>query len=104
MWGTRRLACPLRAELRLWTQSRPIQRLRKLTGRERSRESNRRLACFFAFIAGATDAGGYLAVKAAYLPDAAGVGRHHRLPLGASEGFAEGVEVLHHPVDAPFSS
>lgn len=41
----------------------PVQRLRKLTGRERSQESNRRLACFLAFIAGATDAGGYLAVK-----------------------------------------
>ena len=41
----------------------PIQRIRKLTGRERSRESNWRLACFLAFIAGATDVGGYLAVK-----------------------------------------
>ncbi len=41
----------------------PVQRLRELTQRERSEESNRRLACVLALIAGATDAGGYLAVR-----------------------------------------
>lgn len=41
----------------------PVQRLRKLTGRERSPESNWRLAGFLALIAGATDTGGYFAVK-----------------------------------------
>lgn len=41
----------------------PVQRLRNLTGRERNQRSNQRLACFLAFVAGATDAGGYLAVR-----------------------------------------
>lgn len=41
----------------------PIERLRKLTGREREPEYNFRLACFLAFIAGATDIGGYFAVR-----------------------------------------
>src|SRR5882757_878559 len=37
------------------------------------------------------------------LPDAAGVGRCHRLTNLAAEGLAELVEVLHAPVDAPHS-
>jgi len=41
----------------------PILYLRKLTGKERSQEANRHLALFLAFIAGATNAGGYLAVR-----------------------------------------
>ncbi len=40
----------------------PILYLRKLTGKERSPGSNRQLACYLAFVAGATNAGGFLAV------------------------------------------
>ncbi|MFS8931255.1 DUF1275 domain-containing transporter [Cupriavidus taiwanensis] len=40
----------------------PIPYLRKLTGKERSPSGNRQLACYLAFIAGATNAGGFLAV------------------------------------------
>ncbi len=40
-----------------------IRYLRKLTGRNRNRLSNVRLARFLAFIAGAANAGGYLAVQ-----------------------------------------
>jgi len=40
----------------------PILYLRKLTGKERSPRSNRQLACYLAFVAGATNAGGFLAV------------------------------------------
>jgi uncharacterized membrane protein YoaK (UPF0700 family) len=41
----------------------PVFYLRRLTGRERSQAANRQLAYFLAFIAGATNAGGYLAVR-----------------------------------------
>jgi uncharacterized membrane protein YoaK (UPF0700 family) len=41
----------------------PVLYLRKLTGSQRSQEANRQLAHFLAFIAGATNAGGYVAVK-----------------------------------------
>ena len=41
----------------------PIPYLRRLTGRERSRKANRQLACYLAFIAGAINAGGFLAVR-----------------------------------------
>ncbi len=41
----------------------PILYLRKLTGKERSPGSNRQLACYLAFVAGATNAGGFLAVQ-----------------------------------------
>jgi Predicted membrane protein len=41
----------------------PIQYLRSLTGKERSRRANSHLAFVLAFVAGATDAGGYLAVR-----------------------------------------
>lgn len=41
----------------------PIHYLRSLTGKERSRRANRDLALVLAFVAGATDAGGYLAVR-----------------------------------------
>ena len=41
----------------------PVLYLRRLTGKERSQTSNRHLALFLAFIAGAANAGGYLAVK-----------------------------------------
>lgn len=41
----------------------PVLYLRKLTGSERSRKANRELAHFLAFIAGAANAGGYVAVK-----------------------------------------
>ena len=40
----------------------PIPYLRQLTGRERSQRANRHLACFLTFIAGAINAGGFLAV------------------------------------------
>ena len=35
------------------------------------------------------------------LPDAAGVRREHWLPLGASKGFAESIEISYRAVDAP---
>lgn len=41
----------------------PLLYLRKLTGRDRTQAANRQLAHFLAFIAGATDAGGYIAVR-----------------------------------------
>jgi uncharacterized membrane protein YoaK (UPF0700 family) len=41
----------------------PIQYLRSLTGKERSQRANRDLALVLAFVAGGTDAGGYLAVR-----------------------------------------
>lgn len=41
----------------------PISYLRQLTGKERSPERNQQLACYLAFVAGATNAGGFLAVK-----------------------------------------
>jgi uncharacterized membrane protein YoaK (UPF0700 family) len=40
----------------------PITYLRRLTGRERTQQSNRHLAFVLAFVAGSTNAGGYLAV------------------------------------------
>jgi uncharacterized membrane protein YoaK (UPF0700 family) len=41
----------------------PIQYLRSLTGTERTQRANRDLALVLAFVAGSTDAGGYLAVR-----------------------------------------
>ena len=41
----------------------PVQFARRLTGRERSADANRHLGFTLAFVAGATNAGGYLAVK-----------------------------------------
>jgi uncharacterized membrane protein YoaK (UPF0700 family) len=41
----------------------PIVYLRRLTGSERSQKANRQLAHFLAFIAGAANAGGFVAVK-----------------------------------------
>lgn len=41
----------------------PTQYLRHLIGTERSQRANRHLAMVLAFVAGATDAGGYLAVR-----------------------------------------
>jgi uncharacterized membrane protein YoaK (UPF0700 family) len=41
----------------------PVPYLRRLTGSNRSQAANRQLAHFLAFIAGATNAGGYVAVK-----------------------------------------
>ncbi len=41
----------------------PIAHLRTLTGKQRSQAGNRRLARYLAFVAGATNAGGFLAVQ-----------------------------------------
>ncbi|MDF3837448.1 DUF1275 domain-containing transporter [Cupriavidus basilensis] len=41
----------------------PTSYLRQLTGRVRSPQANRQLACYLAFVAGATNAGGFLAVQ-----------------------------------------
>jgi len=41
----------------------PVLYLRRLTGSQRSQKANRQLAHFLAFIAGAANAGGYVAVK-----------------------------------------
>ena len=43
--------------------SMPVPYLRRLTGSTRSQAANRQLAHFLAFIAGAANAGGYVAVK-----------------------------------------
>ncbi|SFB24685.1 Uncharacterized membrane protein YoaK, UPF0700 family [Collimonas sp. OK607] len=40
----------------------PIPYLRRLTGKVRTQQANRHLACFLSFIAGAINAGGFLAV------------------------------------------
>src|ERR1700742_4635595 len=40
----------------------PLHYLRRLTGKERTQAANRELALFLAFVAGAANAGGYLAV------------------------------------------
>ncbi|MBT9332250.1 YoaK family protein [Paracidobacterium acidisoli] len=40
----------------------PLFYLRRLTGRERSEKANRHLAFYLAFVAGATDAGGFFAI------------------------------------------
>ena len=41
----------------------PLHYLRRLTGKERTQAANRDLAFFLAFVAGAADAGGYLAFR-----------------------------------------
>ena len=41
----------------------PLQYLRRLTGRERTESANRHLARFLAFVAGAANAGGFIAVR-----------------------------------------
>src|ERR1700688_4244720 len=41
----------------------PAQYFRTLTGKDRTAEPNNQLGFFFAFLAGATNAGGFLAVK-----------------------------------------
>lgn len=41
----------------------PVPYLRRLTGKERSQQANRHLALILAFVAGAANAGGYLAVR-----------------------------------------
>ncbi|MGO4329600.1 DUF1275 domain-containing transporter [Cupriavidus sp. M-11] len=41
----------------------PIPYLRSLAGRRRSPQANRQLACYLSFVAGATNAGGFLAVQ-----------------------------------------
>lgn len=41
----------------------PVYFLRRLTGRARTRRANRQLGAFLAFVAGAVNAGGFLAVK-----------------------------------------
>jgi uncharacterized membrane protein YoaK (UPF0700 family) len=41
----------------------PLYHLRRLTGKERTRRANRELAFYLAFVAGAANAGGYLAVR-----------------------------------------
>jgi uncharacterized membrane protein YoaK (UPF0700 family) len=41
----------------------PVPYLRRLTGKERSQKANRHLALILAFVAGAANAGGYLAVR-----------------------------------------
>lgn len=41
----------------------PIFYLRRLTGRERTQNSNQQLARYLAFVAGAVNAGGFLAVR-----------------------------------------
>lgn len=41
----------------------PIPYLRRLTGSTRSPEANRQLACYLTFVAGAANAGGFLAVQ-----------------------------------------
>jgi uncharacterized membrane protein YoaK (UPF0700 family) len=73
----------------------PVPYLRRLTGKKRSQAANRQLAHFLAFIAGATNAGGYVAVKQ-YTSHMSGVvsAMADNLATGAISWFAVGASSL----------
>ena len=73
----------------------PVLYLRKLTGKERSQTANRQLAHFLAFIAGATNAGGYVAVKQ-YTSHMSGIvsAMADNLALGEMRWTAAGLSAL----------
>ena len=49
--------------LEIYDELVPIHHLRKLTGIERTQSANRELAFILAFVAGATNTGGYIATR-----------------------------------------
>jgi uncharacterized membrane protein YoaK (UPF0700 family) len=73
----------------------PLDYLRHLTGRERSQSYNRQLALFLAFIAGAANAGGFLAVHQ-YTSHMSGIvsAMADNLALGDVLVFAAGLGAL----------
>lgn len=73
----------------------PVLYLRRLTGKERSRTANLQLAHFLAFIAGAANAGGFLAVHQ-YTSHMSGVVASiaDNLALGEMKALATGVAAL----------
>jgi uncharacterized membrane protein YoaK (UPF0700 family) len=73
----------------------PVPYLRRLTGKERSQKYNRHLALFLVFIAGAANAGGYLAVKQ-YTSHMSGIvsALAYNLALGDLAVVAAGISAL----------
>ncbi len=73
----------------------PIELARRLAGRERTPRSDRQLGCVLAFVAGATNAGGFLAVHQ-YTSHMTGIvsGMADAIVLGASELVLGGVGAL----------
>jgi uncharacterized membrane protein YoaK (UPF0700 family) len=73
----------------------PLHYLRRLTGKERSQAANRELAFFLAFVAGAANAGGYLAVRQ-YTSHMSGVvsAMADNLALGNTALLLAGAEAL----------
>src|ERR1700675_1337994 len=73
----------------------PVPYLRRLTGKERSQAANRQLAHFLAFIAGATNAGGYVAVRQ-YTPHMSGIApaMAHNLSVGQIRLAAAGLSAM----------
>ena len=73
----------------------PLHYLRRLTGKERTQAANRELAFFLAFVAGAANAGGYLAVRQ-YTSHMSGVvsAMADNLALGNGGLFLAGGEAL----------
>jgi uncharacterized membrane protein YoaK (UPF0700 family) len=73
----------------------PVFYLRRLTGKRRSQAANRQLAHFLAFIAGATNAGGFIAVRQ-YTSHMSGIvsAMADNLAVGAMSWFAAGLSSL----------
>ncbi|WP_059411733.1 DUF1275 domain-containing transporter [Cupriavidus basilensis] len=73
----------------------PIPYLRSLAGRQRSPQANRQLACYLSFVAGAANAGGYLAVQQ-YTSHMSGIvsAMADHLALGEAGLFLEGLGAL----------
>ncbi|ARP94694.1 hypothetical protein CAL15_10030 [Bordetella genomosp. 13] len=73
----------------------PIAYLRQLTGHARSPQANRQLACYLTFVAGATNAGGFLAVQQ-YTSHMSGIvsGMADYAALGWSGLFLQGLGAL----------
>src|SRR6201986_4496444 len=73
----------------------PLHYLRRLTGKERTQAANRELAFFLAFVAGAANAGGYLAVRQ-YTSHMSGIvsAMAANLALGNGAALLAGAEAL----------
>ncbi len=73
----------------------PVSYLRRLTGNVRCPEANRQLACYLTFVAGAANAGGFLAVQQ-YTSHMSGIVSEmaDHLALGAAALFLQGLGAL----------
>ncbi len=73
----------------------PLHYLRRLTGKERTQAANRELALFLALVAGAANAGGYLAVRQ-YTSHMSGIvsAMADSVALGSGELLLAGAEAL----------